>query len=56
MKNKTLSEKRFTSKCGWDVIQKEDVKEFIDEILDFHRKNGDVYGAISFIKQKAREL
>ncbi len=24
-----LSEKRFTSKCGWDVVQTEDIKEFI---------------------------
>ena len=34
MKEFKLSEKRFTSKCGWDVIQTNEVKEFIKLILE----------------------
>ena len=30
----TLSDKRFISKCGFDVIQTEDVKEFIKIIKE----------------------
>ena len=38
-----LKEKRFTSDCGWDVIQTEKVKEFIrllrEEIIDLMERN-----------------
>ena len=44
----TLSDKKFKSKCGWEVITFEDVKEFIKQLKadlkivekDFEKKDG----------------
>ncbi len=51
-----LSEKRFTSKCGWDVVQTEDIKEFIK--LETELINQFACGQITLLelKQEREEL
>lgn len=49
--NNQINQKRFTSKCGWDVIQTEEVKEIIEEeIKEIQGEVGDLVDG--FFKKK----